>query len=47
MVVDVAAAAASAASSAFVRIHILLDDGTFNILVRSLGGRSKPVFSHH
>jgi WD40 repeat protein len=38
-----AAAAASAASSASVQVRILLDDGTSNILMRSVGGRSEPV----
>lgn len=38
-----AAAAASAASSASVQVRILLDDGTSNILMRSIGGRSEPV----
>ncbi|PIN25608.1 G-protein beta subunit-like protein (contains WD40 repeats) [Handroanthus impetiginosus] len=35
-----AAAAASAASSASVQVRILLDDGTSNILMRSVGSRS-------
>lgn len=39
-----AAAAASAASSASVQVRILLDDGTSNILMRSIGSRSEPVF---
>lgn len=38
------AAAASAASSATVQARILLDDGTSNILMRSIGGSSEPVF---
>lgn len=38
-----AAAAASAASSANVQVRILLDDGTSNILMRSIGGHSEPV----
>ena len=38
-----AAAAANAASSASVQVRILLDDGTSNILMRSVGGRSEPV----
>ncbi|KAH9608331.1 hypothetical protein KSS87_003759 [Heliosperma pusillum] len=38
-----AAAAASAASSATVQVRILLDDGTSNILMRSIGGRSEPI----
>lgn len=38
-----AAAAASAASSASVQVRILLDDGTSNILMRSVGSRSEPV----
>lgn len=42
-----AAAAASAASSASVQIRILLDDGTSNILMRSVGGRSEPVIGLH
>ena len=37
-----AAAAASAASSASVQVRILLDDGTSNILMRSIGGHSEP-----
>ena len=40
-----AAAAASAASSASVQVRILLDDGTSNILMRSVGSRSEPVIS--
>ncbi|GMH01420.1 hypothetical protein Nepgr_003259 [Nepenthes gracilis] len=42
-----AAAAASAASSASVQVRILLDDGTSNILMRSIGGRSEPVIGLH
>ncbi|KAJ4843544.1 hypothetical protein Tsubulata_007960 [Turnera subulata] len=42
-----AAAAASAASSATVQVRILLDDGTSNILMRSIGGRSEPVIGLH
>lgn len=38
-----AAAAASAASAATVQVRILLDDGTSNILMRSIGGRIEPV----
>ncbi|KAH7833004.1 hypothetical protein Vadar_002270 [Vaccinium darrowii] len=38
-----AAAAATAASSASVQVRILLDDGTSNILMRSVGNRSEPV----
>ena len=38
-----AAAAASAAASASVQVRILLDDGTSNILMRSIGGHSEPV----
>lgn len=38
-----AAVAASAASAASVQVRILLDDGTSNILMRSIGGRSEPV----
>lgn len=39
-----AAAAASAASTATVQLRILLDDGTSNVYMRSIGGRSDPVF---
>lgn len=39
-----AAAAASAASAAGVQVRILLDDGTSNILMKSIGSRSEPVF---
>ncbi|KAL1802179.1 hypothetical protein ACET3Z_030826 [Daucus carota] len=42
-----AAAAASAASSASVQVRILLDDGTSNILMRSIGGHSEPVIGLH
>ncbi|CAN1340602.1 TSET complex member tstF [Linum perenne] len=42
-----AAAAASAASAATVQVRILLDDGTSNILMRSIGGRSEPVIGLH
>uniref|UniRef100_A0A5B7BZL9 Uncharacterized protein n=1 Tax=Davidia involucrata TaxID=16924 RepID=A0A5B7BZL9_DAVIN len=42
-----AAAAATAASSASVQVRILLDDGTSNILMRSVGGRSEPVIGLH
>ncbi|OVA10910.1 WD40 repeat [Macleaya cordata] len=42
-----AAAAASAASSATVQVRILLDDGTSNILTRSIDGRSEPVIGLH
>ena len=38
-----AAAAASAASTANVQLRILLDDGTSNVYMRSMGGRSDPV----
>jgi hypothetical protein len=38
-----AAVAASAASAASVQVRILLDDGTSNILMRSIDGRSEPV----
>lgn len=38
-----AAAAASAASTANVQLRILLDDGTSNVYMRSIGGRSDPV----
>lgn len=40
-----AAAAATAASSAGVQVRILLDDGTSNVLMRSVGNRSEPVIS--
>ncbi|KAM1684108.1 hypothetical protein TB2_034806 [Malus domestica] len=42
-----AAAAASAASAANVQVRILLDDGTSNILMRSIGARSDPVIGLH
>lgn len=42
-----AAAAASAASSASVQVRILLDDGTSNILMRSVGNRNEPVIGLH
>ncbi|CAI0406139.1 unnamed protein product [Linum tenue] len=42
-----AAAAASAAATASVQVRILLDDGTSNILMRSIGGRSEPVIGLH
>ncbi|XAR56203.1 hypothetical protein NMG60_11036585 [Bertholletia excelsa] len=42
-----AAAAASAASSASVQVRILLDDGTSNIFMRSVGTRSEPVIGLH
>ncbi|KAK6159715.1 hypothetical protein DH2020_003096 [Rehmannia glutinosa] len=42
-----AAIAASAASSASVQVRILLDDGTSNILMRSVGSRSEPVIGLH
>ncbi|KAK0606944.1 hypothetical protein LWI29_006755 [Acer saccharum] len=42
-----AAAAATAASSATVQARILLDDGTSNILMRSIGGSSEPVIGLH
>ncbi|XP_022959845.1 uncharacterized protein LOC111460785 [Cucurbita moschata] len=42
-----AAAAASAASSASVQVRILLDDGTSNILMRSIGSRNEPVVGLH
>jgi hypothetical protein len=38
-----AAAAAAAGSAASVQVRILLDDGTSNILMRSVGARSEPV----
>ncbi|GFP80420.1 hypothetical protein PHJA_000185400 [Phtheirospermum japonicum] len=44
---QIAAAAASAASSATVQVRILLDDGTSNILMRSVGNRSEPVSGLH
>lgn len=42
-----AAAASSAAAAASVQVRILLDDGTSNILMRSIGGRSEPVIGLH
>ncbi|EPS66148.1 hypothetical protein M569_08629, partial [Genlisea aurea] len=42
-----AAAAASVASAASVQVRILLDDGTSNILMRSVGSRSEPVIGLH
>ncbi|KAM3290883.1 hypothetical protein P3S67_019172 [Capsicum chacoense] len=42
-----AAAAASAASSATVQVRILLDDGTSNVLMKSVGSRSEPVIGLH
>nr|GEV59174.1 transducin/WD40 repeat-like superfamily protein [Tanacetum cinerariifolium] len=42
-----AQAAAAAASSATVQVRILLDDGTSNILMRSIGQRSEPVIGLH
>ncbi|KAG6771523.1 hypothetical protein POTOM_022892 [Populus tomentosa] len=42
-----AAVAASAASAASVQVRILLDDGTSNILMRSIGDRSEPVIGLH
>lgn len=42
-----AAAAASAASTATVQLRILLDDGTSNVYMRSIGGRSDPVIGLH
>ncbi|KAF7818053.1 transcription initiation factor TFIID subunit 5 [Senna tora] len=42
-----AAAAASAASMASVQVRILLDDGTSNILMRSVGARNEPVIGLH
>ncbi|XP_002521175.2 uncharacterized protein LOC8262807 isoform X2 [Ricinus communis] len=42
-----AAAAASAASAASVQVRILLEDGTSNILMRSIGSRSEPVIGLH
>ncbi|KAJ4877700.1 Transducin/WD40 repeat-like superfamily protein [Raphanus sativus] len=44
---EAAAAAAHASSSASVQVRILLDDGTSNILMRSVGGRSEPVIGLH
>ncbi|CAN6477268.1 unnamed protein product [Victoria cruziana] len=42
-----AAAAANAASAATVQVRILLDDGTSNVLTRSIDGRSEPVIGLH
>lgn len=42
-----AAAAAATAASANVQVRILLDDGTSNILMRSIGSRSEPVVGLH
>ncbi|XP_023739799.1 uncharacterized protein LOC111887894 [Lactuca sativa] len=42
-----AQAAAAAASSATVQVRILLDDGTSNILMRSVGARTEPVIGLH
>ncbi|KAL4187528.1 hypothetical protein AMTRI_Chr09g19440 [Amborella trichopoda] len=42
-----AAAAANAASAATVQVRILLDDGTSNVLARSIHGRSEPVIGLH
>ncbi|KAK9154676.1 hypothetical protein Sjap_002156 [Stephania japonica] len=42
-----AAAAASAAYSATVQVRILLEDGTSNILTRSIEGRNEPVIGLH
>ncbi|XP_057439111.1 uncharacterized protein LOC130730971 isoform X2 [Lotus japonicus] len=42
-----AAAAAAAAGTASVQVRILLDDGTSNILMRSVGARSEPVIGLH
>lgn len=42
-----AAAAASLASAATVQVHILLDDGSSNLLTRSIEGRSDPVIGLH
>lgn len=39
-----AAAAASAASTATVQVRILLDDGTSNVICRSIDGRNEPVW---
>ncbi|GLT28684.1 hypothetical protein SLA2020_035960 [Shorea laevis] len=41
------AAAAATAASANVQVRILLDDGTSNILMRSIGSRSEPVIGLH
>ncbi|XP_031491252.1 uncharacterized protein LOC116258308 [Nymphaea colorata] len=42
-----AAAAANAASAATVQVRILLDDGTSNVLTRSIDGRTEPVIGLH
>ncbi|XP_024959248.1 uncharacterized protein LOC112500152 isoform X1 [Cynara cardunculus var. scolymus] len=42
-----AQAAAAAASAASVQVRILLDDGTSNILMRSIGERNEPVIGLH
>ncbi|KAK9125065.1 hypothetical protein Scep_013911 [Stephania cephalantha] len=42
-----AAAAVSAAYSATVQVRILLEDGTSNILTRSIEGRNEPVIGLH
>ncbi|KAL8222859.1 hypothetical protein R6Q57_020258 [Mikania cordata] len=42
-----AQAAAAAASAASVQVRILLDDGTSNILMRSIGQRTEPVIGLH
>ncbi|KAL8138700.1 hypothetical protein V2J09_004701 [Rumex salicifolius] len=42
-----AAAAASAASSASVQVRILLDDGTSNVLMRTVGTHNEPVIGLH
>ncbi|KAK8655133.1 hypothetical protein V6N13_107723 [Hibiscus sabdariffa] len=42
-----AAAAAATAASANVQVRILLDDGTSNILMRSIGSRSEPIIGLH
>ncbi|TYH57605.1 hypothetical protein ES332_D08G101000v1 [Gossypium tomentosum] len=42
-----AAAATATAASANVQVRILLDDGTSNILMRSIGSRSEPVVGLH
>lgn len=42
-----AAAAAAAGSAASVQVRIMLDDGTSNMLMRSVGARSEPVIGLH
>ncbi|KAE8687165.1 hypothetical protein F3Y22_tig00111022pilonHSYRG00171 [Hibiscus syriacus] len=42
-----AAASAATAASANVQVRILLDDGTSNILMRSIGSQSEPVIGVH